>query len=248
MTPFNVRVCVRGLSCTVPTSSHTASKLLLFWVCVCVCFDNFYVDGFGHRRASNKSKTLTVCVLTFFAIGPCTASANSGHKTGLKTIMRVWSEGETHCSHNPRTQSIQRCRPLPLFNLALLPPLHQKEKGFFDDHRNRHSVFRDPQRNKNICCFFRFDCFGRTPPCIWTWDLRRTIAKSAEVGQGQHGQHAARLTTCQMRVLDRRRPIRLGCARGGMPCHLGAAALCQTLTFACGPARHFEDQATRPHS
>ena len=61
--------------------------------------------------------------------------------------------------------------------------------------------------NKNMF-FYRFDCFGRTPPCICTSDLRRTIRKSAEVGHGQHRQDAARLTTYQMRVLHRRQPIR----------------------------------------
>ena len=54
------------------------------------------------------------------------------------------------------------------------------------------------------------------------------LEKAAEVGHGQH----------QMG----RQPRGLVCARDGMPSHVRAAALCQTVTFAFSPAHRLEDR------
>ena len=64
-------------------------------------------------------------------------------------------------------------------------------------------MFLDTQRIKNITIILIVFV------CITSWDRRKSIRTAAEVGHGQHGEHAARLTTYQMRVLDRQRPIRL---------------------------------------
>ena len=46
------------------------------------------------------------------------------------SLLRVWSERTTHCSDKPRTWSIQRCPPLPLFHPASCIQLTDRKMFF----------------------------------------------------------------------------------------------------------------------
>ena len=74
-----------------------------------------------------------------------------------------------------------------------------------------------------------FECFLQARFRVSGLGIGATILeKAAEVGHGQH----------QMG----RQPRGLVCARDGMPSHVRAAALCQTVTFAFSPAHRLEDR------
>ena len=81
------------------------------------------------------------------------------------SMLRVLVRRKTRCSDIPRTVSIQRCFPLPLFHPA---PPHQKKTWFFKGVRKLHSVFLDPRKINTLFS----KVFGRPPLCIWTWDRR----------------------------------------------------------------------------
>ena len=122
--------------------------------------------GFGHCRASQRSKILTVCLLTFFlligvVLAPILVTTLVSRRY---STLRVWSQRKTHGSDKPRTQSIQRC---PLLHSSIPPSTPQEENKVFSMVSGSATlVFLDPQKQKNYTVFTIIR--GRTLSCSLT--------------------------------------------------------------------------------
>ena len=154
LTPFQ---CACACRVSHVLCQHHFRRPPLCFCAVVYNFDMFSLMGLALVARQRHQKN--DCSLTFFlfligvVLAPILVTLVVSRRYSM---LRVWSEGKTHCFDNPRTQAIQRCTPPPFLHLAL--SRHKKTHNFVDFRK--HSVFLAPGKERT----YYFRRFLEKPP------------------------------------------------------------------------------------